>query len=533
MSRHKRQQRRYERQELPLAQLIGIVERAKAEPLSQVDYATLKTAIDTLAFLTQELAAKGTTLERLRKLLFGASTEKTSQVVGSSAADGVAPPSSTGTDGAEKPKASGHGRNGAAAYPCATKVKVPHVGMQGGDACSVCDKGKVYPLSEPAVLLRVQGMAPLGATVYELNRLRCNLCGEVYTAESPPGVGDEKYDATAASMIGLLKYGAGLPFNRIEKLQQGLGIPLPAATQWEVVERAAKLLAPAHDELIHQAAQGDLLHNDDTTAKILELSATPKSEDPAEGDGDERTGVFTTAIVSQSTGHRIALYATGKKHAGENLADVLALRAAALAAPIQMCDALSRNLPGELKTVVANCMAHARRRFVDVVNDFPDECRHLLETLSAVYKTDALARERALAPEARLCLHQAESGPRMEGLAKWLREQLDERKVEPNSGLGEAIGYTLKHWSKLTLFLRVPGAPLDSRVGGRRGGVQAALGRIRRFRLRARVERAITPSPAPATSNRTGGFPASGSPRRRHHIGVMFPFGRPLAFAAA
>ncbi len=464
MKRKKKQRRQaaHGRKDLPLAQLVGIVERAKTA-LDEVDYATLKSAIDTLAFLTQELAAKGTTIDRLRKLVLGSSTDKTSLVVGAGG-DGATAPSRASTDEAEKPKSPGHGKNGAAAYPGASKIKVPHVAMHRGEACPGCQKGKVYPLAEPATLLRVQGMAPLGATLYELDRLRCNLCGEVYTAESPPGVGDEKYDETAASMIGLLKYGAGLPFNRIEKLQQGLGIPLPAATQWEIVEGAAKLLAPGHDELVHQAAQGDLLHNDDTTARILELSATPKPEDPADGEGDERTGVFTTAIISESAGHRIALFATGKKHAGENLADVLSHRAAALTAPIQMCDALSRNLPGVLATIVGNCIAHARRRFVDVVNDFPDECRHLLETLREVYKNDALARERSLGPDERLRLHQAESGPLMDGLADWLREQIDERKVEPNSGLGEAIGYMRKHWTKLTLFLRVPGAPLDNNI---------------------------------------------------------------------
>ena len=52
----------------------------------------------------------------------------------------------------------------------------------------------------------------------------------------------------------------------------------------------------------------------------------------------------------------------------------------------------------------------------------------------------------------------------MKQLKKWLEDQLNERKVEPNSGLGEAIGYMLKHWDKLTLFLRVPGAPLDNNI---------------------------------------------------------------------
>ena len=470
----KRQGRKapFQRRELRLDELKGIVERVKAA-LSEDEHATLMAALDTLAFLTQELAAKGASLVRLRQLLFGASTEKTSQVFGETpagagqgaSAAGSAAAGAAATDAAEKPKAPGHGRNGAAAYRGAEKVKVPHTALEGGDRCPECQKGKVYSLAEPAVLVRIRGMAPLGATVYECARLRCNLCGEVFTAEAPAGVGTEKYDETAASMIGLLKYGAGLPFNRIEKLQQGLGIPLPAATQWEVAERAAGRLAPAHEQLIHEAAQGEVLYNDDTTAKILELGVQSQAEAAAsDQDPDERTGVFTSGIVSTRDGHRIALFFTGPKHAGENLADVLARRAAELQAPIQMCDALSRNPPAEFETILAHCLTHARRRFVDVADAFPAECRYLLETLRQVYHHDALARQRALSPEERLRFHQAESGPLMAELEEWLRAQIEAHQVEPNSGLGAAIGYMRKHWSKLTLFLRVPGAPLDNNL---------------------------------------------------------------------
>src|SRR4029077_20362838 len=109
----------------------------------------------------------------------------------------------------------------------------------------------------------------------------------------------------------------------------------------------------------------------------------------------------------------------------------------------QMCDALSRNLPGELQTIVANCLAHARRRFVDVYDRFPEPCRHLLETLAAVYRNDALARECRLSPEARLQFHQKASGPTMEDLHDWLARQLVEKRTEPNSALGGAIGYML------------------------------------------------------------------------------------------
>jgi len=476
MKRHRGKKTPTVRRDLGLAELQGIVERAKVGALCEADHTALVQAVQTLAFLTQELQAKGASLERLRRMLFGAPTEKTSQVLGepatgtgsdAGAAVGATPPGgSEGTEGAPRPKRPGHGRNGAAAYSGATKIPVPHASLHGGDACPECQTGKVYPLATPAVLVRVTGMAPLGATVYECQQMRCNLCGEVFKADAPEGVGNEKYDETATSMIGLLKYGAGMPFFRIEKLQGGMGIPLPAATQWELVEGAAVLLEPAHEELINQAAQGELLHNDDTTARILELMGEAEA-DPGPGgaeEKDERTGVFTTGIVAQRQGHHIALFFTGRKHAGENLTDVLAHRASTLAAPIQMCDALSRNVPGELKTILSHCLAHARRRFVDVVNDFPDECRHLLETLREVYKTDALAREQALSPEDRLRLHQAQSGPLMDGLEQWLREQIEQRKVEPNSGLGEAIGYMLKHWSKLTLFLRAPGAPLDNNI---------------------------------------------------------------------
>ena len=85
--------------------------------------------------------------------------------------------------------------------------------------------------------MRIVGQAPLAATSYELDRLRCNLCGEVFTAPEPEGVGPEKYDETTAAMIALLKYGSGMPFYRLEKLEHLLGIPLPASTQWRLSKR--------------------------------------------------------------------------------------------------------------------------------------------------------------------------------------------------------------------------------------------------------------------------------------------------------
>ncbi|HTF63959.1 MAG TPA: hypothetical protein VK638_14840, partial [Edaphobacter sp.] len=148
-------------------------------------------------------------------------------------------PAAASNEGAqvEKQKKPGHGRNGADAYCGAQRVVIVHASLHRGDLCPGCEKGKVYEQQEPRQLVRIVGHAPIAATVYELQRLRCNLCGEVYTAEAPQDVGEEKYDETAAAMIAQMKYSSGMAFNRLERLEEDLGIPLPTATQWEIVEK--------------------------------------------------------------------------------------------------------------------------------------------------------------------------------------------------------------------------------------------------------------------------------------------------------
>ena len=459
-----------ERIELDRSELEAILSGAKTQPLSEEQYDKLHVAMETLIFLTQELEKKRVSVQRLKQLLFGATTEKTQKVMkkilgeadkqGNSADD-----TAEGKDTEPKQKAKGHGRNGAEAYTGADKVCVPHESLKPGDTCPNCKKGTVYQSVEPGRLVRIRGQAPLGATVYELQKLRCNLCGQIFTAQAPPGVGPEKYDAESASMIALLKYGSGLPFNRLERLQGSLGIPLPAATQWQIVRDSADRIEPVFEEMIRQAAQGQVLHNDDTTMKILSLAKGHNEQKGAESaQRPERTGVFTSGIVSVLDEHRIALFFTGRRHAGENLVAVLKQRASELDKPIQMCDALSRNMPEELKTIVGNCLSHGRRRFFDVAMNFPQECLHVLEVLKDVYNNDAEARSRGMCPEERLKWHQDQSGPEMDDLKTWLAEQIEQHKVEPNSSLGQAIGYMLRHWEALTLFLRQPGAPLDNNI---------------------------------------------------------------------
>jgi len=455
--------------EVDVGVLREIVERTAAGSLAHEDRELLGAAIDTLATVTSELEQKGVSIRRLRKLLFGATTETTSQVLGDGPGGGDRQQGAGDTGDAdksngEKKKRKGHGRNPASAYTGARQVEVPHRSLGRGDRCPKCERGNLHELPEPKRLVRVTGMAPLCATVYNLQRFRCATCGETSSAKAPPGVGEKKYDETVAAMVGLLKYGAGMPFYRLEKLQRSFGIPLPASTQWDLVREASTKLESVHDEMIRRAAHGELLHNDDTVMKVLELMAERAPDPVSDRQRGKRKGVYTTGVVSKVGEHRIGLFFTGHNHAGENLERVLAERAAELGPPIQMSDALSHNTAGDFETIEANCIAHARRHFVEVAPNFPEQCRHVLETLREVYRVEARAREAKLSDEDRLLLHRKENALRMGYLKRWMYRQLHDKKTEPSSGLGQAITYMLKHWKKLVCFLRVPGAPLDNNI---------------------------------------------------------------------
>jgi transposase len=432
------------------------------------EYQILEALVETFGYLTARLEDQTLTIEDLRQLLGRRTTEKTRRVLkgarGQTRPTRPAPaaPSPDGNAASEAPPA-GHGRNGTAAYAGASQVVVSYGTLNAGDRCPECGKGKVY-VAPPRRLVRIVGQAPLAATVYELEKLRCNLCGERFVADPPAGVGSEKYDASAASMIALLKYGNGLPFHRLATLQANLEIPLPASTQWEILAETATVLQPAFEELLAQAAQGEVLHNDDTSMRVLALR---REIDETVKTASDRTGIFTSGIVATREDHRIALFFTGRQHAGENLTTVLAQRSPTAPVPIQMSDALARNvpkLPPPLAVIVANCLAHGRRQIVQVATRFPDACQHILETLGEVYGYDTDAARRHLSPEDRLRWHQNRSGPVLRALQEWMTAQFAKRHVEPNSSLGKAMRYLLRHWPKLTRFLEVAGAPIDNNV---------------------------------------------------------------------
>jgi transposase len=449
---------------------------AKAKPtFSTEQYLLLERVFGTFVYVMLSLQNAKTSIKRFQSMLFGHRTEHKRNVLEraaqvdqsgeSDALDADPVPALAGVVPVPvpRPPQPGHGRNAAQAYSGAPIVQCDHPDLESGDRCPQCDKGRVYD-SPPRSIVKVVGQAPLGATVYKLQRLRCRLCDTVFTAPLPAAVASlPKYDSSCASMIALLRYGNGIPHFRLEGLQASLYVPLPDATQWDIVSKAVPAPRAVFEELIVQAAQAPLLHSDDTPMKVLSLMAQ-RAKAEADGIKPAAKAINTSGIVAVLEQHKVVLFFTGHAHAGKNMERVLAHRAQALAPAMQMSDALAANVAGVFKTVLANCLTHGRRQVADVAEQFPEAARHVIEALAEVYKHDATCREDALSAGQRLSFHQQHSKPVMDELERWMNEQFDKRLVEPNSGLGKALRYLIRHWDELTLFLRQAGAPLDNNL---------------------------------------------------------------------
>lgn len=474
---------------IDLAQVRALLERIKPD-LDEADYLLLCLTTDVLEMVTREVRKRRTTIARLRSMLGQRSSEKTADIVGndrsSEAGDQAAPQSAAGdsasddsTQSADSDKAStpsentetpqrkrkGHGRIPASSYDCDV-IAVPHPTLQPGQQCPGCAHGSLYDTQDPAPAVIIVGRPLLGAERFEAQCLRCNSCGKQFTAPLPERARGPKYTASAAAAITVEHYWLGLPFNRIEAAQRFVGVPVPAATQWDVVCKHLPLVMPVYHVLASLAADAPLVHNDDTHVKILELMGKRRRELETAGElaRPDRTGLFTTAVVAVSNAGPIVLFASGRAHAGENLADLLDLRDPELPPPIQMCDGLDRNLPDGHAVVHANCMSHARRQFVDEVKNHPELCAHILEQVGKVFHNEHICKREGLVGSARLELHQRESGPVMQDLKKWIDDLIEAKTVEENSDFGRALAYMVKRWDKLTLFLRVPDTPIENNI---------------------------------------------------------------------
>jgi hypothetical protein len=475
-----------EKVKLTQAEGEALISRIHASDLVEEDRRVLERLIQMYFWLVFAVQEAKLSMKRLRGLLFGRAAPASAEVAATEALGNDPQAPEAAEAAADKPAAAdeaapeaeerdaagrrkrgggrrpGQGRQGADAYPGAERVRCQlEEAWRGGQRCPACGRGTLYRLP-PGVEIRLDGNGFLTALRYELEKVRCSACGQVYTAALPAQAGAEKYSERARAVLVLGRYYLGLPFHRLEGYQQLVGVPVADATQWDQVERVAGCVWPVFNELVYQAAQAERLHEDDTSVRILSLIQANTTAEP-----EERRGMYTTGLVALVGEHEIWLYFSGRANAGENAGAVVQLREPECGQLILMSDALSANElePLPLNDVIACfCLAHGLRKFSDMEEAFPQPCRYVLGVLAAVFEHERLARERRLNAEQRLVYHQQHSGPLMQALHEWLEQQFEAREVEPNSSLGKALNYLRKHWPELTQFLRVSGAPIDNNI---------------------------------------------------------------------
>ena len=457
----------------------ALIERVKANTLTEADRRVVVKLIELWFWLNFALTEAKLSMKRLKGLLFGQGREGNDD-------DHEEPPPTSGddsptepppTDSATsspdpepvdetepRPKRRGHGRKSAQAYTGATVVACCHETLQVGEVCPACGRGKLYRLP-PGVELRLDGHALLSAMRYELEKLRCSACGEIFTAPLPTEAGEQKYSAHARAVVVLARYYLGLPFYRLETFQAAVGVPVADATLWELAEQVANGLYPVFDQLAYEAAQSAIFYHDDTHARILSLLIENRKAAAGEGPALDRTGIVTTGVVAQHGERTIILYFSGRQHAGENLSQLLEHRQADLPKPLVMSDALAANtLTNEEAVIRCYCLFHGRRHFDDINEVFPDISTRVVDDLNQVFQFEAHTREQAMSGEQRLAYHQRHSRPVLEALKPWLEHPLDEHEVETIISAGKAVAYLLNHWPKLTRFLTEINAPLDSNI---------------------------------------------------------------------
>jgi transposase len=350
----------------------------------------------------------------------------------------------------------GHGHRPASDYKEADIIAVAHEALKKGSICPECGKGKLFNLS-PGTVLRITGQPWLNVSIYKPERLRCPVCQRIFTAKLPAEIYTEsRADKTAKAIVSIMKYRGGVPFYRQEQIQTIFGNPISDTEIWGMTRDVANHAEPVFVHLCQLAANAECIHNDDTTARILELMKENEKESL------ERKGIFTTALLAKEEDKQIALFFTGRQHAGENLSEILNMRDEGLPIPIQSCDALSRNLPKDHKTEVGYCLSHLRRKFYEIASMWPKECLQIVSGFNIVFLNDRVAKDQSLSAQARLEWHQEKSSSVMDKIRSYSSQLIKDKAIEPNSSFGRAVRYLENHWEGFTLFLRIPGVPISN-----------------------------------------------------------------------
>lgn len=377
------------------------------------------------------------------------------------------PPPKSPPPGGGKPRKKGrhnHGRRGAREFDSPLQRYFGHPSIENaGETCPDCHKGGLYP--HYGQWHRFEGQPLLRVLVVNYEIWRCTLCAQSYPSPIAQDILDDgkirqSFGYSATALIVISKHFLGTPWARQQRLQKMLKLPVSASTLSDRTHEFGEIVSPVYDYLHRLAANAWLFYSDDTGIRILKLKSEVKTQRKTQKE-TLRTGVHTSVIMAVLEGGvRVALFKSGILHAGEYLDEILKHRDEGIPAPIHMADGSSCNPATVCPTIQAACNSHGRRKVEERQDKYPEHWEIVDKTYHDVYANESLTRE--LTPTARLDFHKENSRPLMDSMFNWMKTELDNKNVEPNSQLGGIFEYFLARKTALLAFTEHEGAPLDN-----------------------------------------------------------------------
>jgi len=303
-------------------------------------------------------------------------------------------------------------------------------------------------------------------------KYRCSCNGCVLTAPAPPKLkAGSRYSVPFAVEVAASKYLDHMPLERQVRMMRREGLLIDSQTLWDQIESLASYLMPTYEALGRKGLEAALVHADETRWRLMNK------------EGSKRWWVWEVAS-EEAVFYRI-LNSRSHEAAAEILKDYAGI---VMADGYSVYEALARD--GPRRFALVHCWAHARRKFIECEENFPEQAKEILDLIKELYEIERLVprversasqEEKAEALKLRTELRCTRSKQIVESIKTWVLGQL----VLPESGLGKAISYMMGMWKGLTAFLDDPRIPLDNNHA-ERGLRGVVLGRKNHYGSRSR-----------------------------------------------
>ncbi len=290
-------------------------------------------------------------------------------------------------------------------------------------------------------------------------RYACRACeNAIVQAPAPARVMDGGMVTTAfAAHIAVSKFAWHLPLHRQAQMMASCGVTIDRGTLGAWVTRVAWWLELLYDALTAFIRSQPRVFCDETPlprldpgrkrTKVCQLWAQAVDDRPWNGPAPPAVAyTFAESRSAREVEGQLSSFAGVLQVDGYQAYKTMVKR---------------RGKSNVVPMRLAFCLAHARRKFVDVVKlTGSSEALSILARIAEIYRIEAdLRGENA---DTRLIVRRRDTAPVMKVLKAKLTELSNE--VSAKSALGKAVSYTLNHWGGLTAFLDDGRVEVDSNV---------------------------------------------------------------------